>query len=265
MWLFPWREVPEEGCLGPSSWWQPTAGAIPNCCRTCQWAGSASCGLGLVWFWSKVYARFTTPKRPSSVHMLLLPSIILGLEERKISFCLPASLSRSFPQILCRYLFTLQIKKDLALGRLPCSDNCTALMVSHILQCKYQNYFLAHSPGIEPSQGGKHLQSSCLALYSALRGEATWFRHSEMMLHHIHWDPSEILPLLPCHYSKASSLISLGLNILVFKIVTKMPSHGGASDGFVLSQSTNPAVSLTVPWLAVQDLLWIILAMNFTK
>nr|XP_026270947.1 FERM domain-containing protein 7 [Urocitellus parryii] len=35
---------------------------------------------------------------------------------------------------LTRYLFTLQIKKDLALGRLPCSDNCTALMVSHILQ-----------------------------------------------------------------------------------------------------------------------------------
>ncbi|ERE65623.1 FERM, RhoGEF and pleckstrin domain-containing protein 1, partial [Cricetulus griseus] len=56
---------------------------------------------------------------------------------------------------LTRYLFTLQIKKDLALGRLPCSDNCTALMVSHILQCKYQNYFLAHSPGIEPSQGAE--------------------------------------------------------------------------------------------------------------
>ncbi|XP_006921602.1 FERM domain-containing protein 7 [Pteropus alecto] len=35
---------------------------------------------------------------------------------------------------LTRYLFTLQIKMDLALGRLPCSDNCTALMVSHILQ-----------------------------------------------------------------------------------------------------------------------------------
>ncbi|XP_062998151.1 FERM domain-containing protein 7 [Elgaria multicarinata webbii] len=35
---------------------------------------------------------------------------------------------------LTRYLFTLQIKKDLACGRLPCSDNSSALMVSHLLQ-----------------------------------------------------------------------------------------------------------------------------------
>ncbi|KFP31470.1 FERM domain-containing protein 7, partial [Colius striatus] len=37
---------------------------------------------------------------------------------------------------LTRYLFTLQIKKDLALGRLPCSDKSAALLVSHLLQCK---------------------------------------------------------------------------------------------------------------------------------
>ncbi|XP_066496016.1 FERM domain-containing protein 7 [Tiliqua scincoides] len=35
---------------------------------------------------------------------------------------------------LTRYLFTLQIKKDLTCGRLPCSDNSSALMVSHLLQ-----------------------------------------------------------------------------------------------------------------------------------
>ncbi|XP_060612049.2 FERM domain-containing protein 7 isoform X1 [Anolis sagrei] len=35
---------------------------------------------------------------------------------------------------LTRYLFTLQIKKDLACGSLPCSDNSLALMVSHLLQ-----------------------------------------------------------------------------------------------------------------------------------
>ncbi|XP_025033431.1 FERM domain-containing protein 7 isoform X2 [Python bivittatus] len=35
---------------------------------------------------------------------------------------------------LTRYLFTLQIKKDLACGKLPCSDNSSALMVSHLLQ-----------------------------------------------------------------------------------------------------------------------------------
>ncbi|XP_038444767.1 FERM domain-containing protein 7 [Canis lupus familiaris] len=41
---------------------------------------------------------------------------------------------------LTRYLFTLQIKKDLALGRLPCSENCTALMVSHILQSELGDF-----------------------------------------------------------------------------------------------------------------------------
>ncbi|XP_049728996.1 FERM domain-containing protein 7 [Elephas maximus indicus] len=41
---------------------------------------------------------------------------------------------------LTRYLFTLQIKKDLALGKLPCSDNCTALMVSHILQSELGDF-----------------------------------------------------------------------------------------------------------------------------
>uniref|UniRef100_H0WL48 FERM domain containing 7 n=1 Tax=Otolemur garnettii TaxID=30611 RepID=H0WL48_OTOGA len=41
---------------------------------------------------------------------------------------------------LTRYLFTLQIRKDLALGRLPCSDNCTALMVSHILQSELGDF-----------------------------------------------------------------------------------------------------------------------------
>nr|KAF6492089.1 FERM domain containing 7 [Molossus molossus] len=41
---------------------------------------------------------------------------------------------------LTRYLFSLQIKKDLALGKLPCSDNCTALMVSHILQSELGDF-----------------------------------------------------------------------------------------------------------------------------
>ncbi|KAM8752979.1 FERM domain-containing protein 7 isoform 2-T2 [Rhynchonycteris naso] len=41
---------------------------------------------------------------------------------------------------LTRYLFTLQIKKDLSLGRLPCSDNCTALMLSHILQSQLGDF-----------------------------------------------------------------------------------------------------------------------------
>uniref|UniRef100_A0A8C5RRM4 FERM domain containing 7 n=1 Tax=Laticauda laticaudata TaxID=8630 RepID=A0A8C5RRM4_LATLA len=35
---------------------------------------------------------------------------------------------------LTRYLFTLQLKKDLACGKLPCSENSSALMASHLLQ-----------------------------------------------------------------------------------------------------------------------------------
>lgn len=40
------------------------------------------------------------------------------------------------PVPLHRYLFTLQIKKDLAQGWLPCSDKSAALIISHLLQCK---------------------------------------------------------------------------------------------------------------------------------
>ncbi|XP_042663195.1 FERM domain-containing protein 7 isoform X2 [Tyto alba] len=41
---------------------------------------------------------------------------------------------------LTRYLFTLQIKKDLAAGRLPCSDKSAALLVSHLLQSELGDF-----------------------------------------------------------------------------------------------------------------------------
>ncbi|XP_030066585.1 FERM domain-containing protein 7 [Microcaecilia unicolor] len=41
---------------------------------------------------------------------------------------------------LTRYLFTLQMKKDLAKGRLSCSDNSAALLVSHILQSELGDF-----------------------------------------------------------------------------------------------------------------------------
>ncbi|XP_041885054.1 FERM domain-containing protein 7 isoform X2 [Corvus kubaryi] len=41
---------------------------------------------------------------------------------------------------LTRYLFTLQIKKDLAQGRLPCSDKSTALIISHLLQSEVGDF-----------------------------------------------------------------------------------------------------------------------------
>lgn len=38
---------------------------------------------------------------------------------------------------LCRYLFALQVKQDLAQGRLTCNDSSAALLISHIVQCKF--------------------------------------------------------------------------------------------------------------------------------
>lgn len=35
-----------------------------------------------------------------------------------------------------RYLFALQIRQDLASGRLTCTDSSAALLVSHIIQCE---------------------------------------------------------------------------------------------------------------------------------
>lgn len=45
-------------------------------------------------------------------------------------------LSVSFIVSVSRYLFALQIKRDLACGHLICNDTSAALMVSHIIQCK---------------------------------------------------------------------------------------------------------------------------------
>lgn len=167
--------------------------------------------VGWDWVGSEAKPMYDSPppKRPP---MLFLLRISLGLGERKFSFCIPASLSRSLPPILCRYLFTLQIKKDLALGRLPCSDNCTALMVSHILQCKYQNS--TSCPFAR--EWGKHLQFACLALYSfSLKRkedlvQRQWSGASSHSLRS-EWN------LVPCHYCEASSLISLSLTFLYLK------------------------------------------------
>ena len=37
-----------------------------------------------------------------------------------------------------RYLFSLQVKRDLALGQLQCNDNTAALMASYIVQGEYR-------------------------------------------------------------------------------------------------------------------------------
>lgn len=45
-----------------------------------------------------------------------------------------------------RYLFALQIKQDLSCGRLTCNDGSAALMVSHIIQCKFLMAVSSFSP-----------------------------------------------------------------------------------------------------------------------
>ncbi|KAM5146110.1 FERM domain-containing protein 7 [Mantella aurantiaca] len=53
---------------------------------------------------------------------------------------------------LTRYLFALQMKKDLASGKLPCNDNSGALMTSYILQAELGDY--------EEEPARKHLEQN---------------------------------------------------------------------------------------------------------
>ena len=62
-----------------------------------------------------------------------------SLQEPLLRFCVkfytpdPAQIEEEYT----RYLFSLQIKRDLATGLLQCNDNTAALMASYIVQCKY--------------------------------------------------------------------------------------------------------------------------------
>jgi len=39
--------------------------------------------------------------------------------------------------MICRYLFALQVKRDLSCGTLPCHEHTAILMASYIVQCLY--------------------------------------------------------------------------------------------------------------------------------
>lgn len=39
--------------------------------------------------------------------------------------------------VLHRYLFSLQMKRDLMEGRLICTENTGALLASHLVQCRF--------------------------------------------------------------------------------------------------------------------------------
>lgn len=67
----------------------------------------------------------------------------LSLIDPLLRFCVkfytpdPAQLEEEFT----RYLFCLQIKRDLAQGFLQCNDNTAALMASYIVQGKLRKIF----------------------------------------------------------------------------------------------------------------------------
>ncbi|CAF3306701.1 unnamed protein product [Rotaria socialis] len=68
--------------------------------------------------------------------------ILKQVSETKFSFCVkfytpdPGQLEEEFT----RYLFALQIKRDLAVGALLCSDNTAALLASYIVQAEIGDY-----------------------------------------------------------------------------------------------------------------------------
>lgn len=68
----------------------------------------------------------------------------LSLIDPLLRFCVkfytpdPAQLEEEFT----RYLFCLQIKRDLAQGLLQCNDNTAALMASYIVQGNYISFIL---------------------------------------------------------------------------------------------------------------------------
>lgn len=41
-----------------------------------------------------------------------------------------------------RYLFSLQMKRDLMEGRLICTENTGALLASHLVQCMFQDIYM---------------------------------------------------------------------------------------------------------------------------
>ncbi|KAF3825705.1 hypothetical protein GH733_006532 [Mirounga leonina] len=68
---------------------------------------------------------------------------------------------------LTRYLFALQVKQDLAQGRLTCNDTSAALLISHIVQCKWRPSLpessvnpRTHEAGLNPTEIGDFDEAS---------------------------------------------------------------------------------------------------------
>lgn len=84
-----------------------------------------------------------SPCRPSRCWVFLsFSSFSHGVDRLPGVSCLSCGPSCSLCMMsvsldLLRYLFALQVKQDLAQGRLTCNDTSTALLISHIVQCKF--------------------------------------------------------------------------------------------------------------------------------
>lgn len=74
-----------------------------------------------------------TLRETFSVVWFKMHHLLLGHCSVRLPFWTP----RNWFVLVCRYLFALQIKQDISSGRLTCNDTSAALMVSHIIQCKY--------------------------------------------------------------------------------------------------------------------------------
>lgn len=84
-----------------------------------------------MWHWGNfcvVWCKILTLKMS-----LLLPNLLFGPSSINASLLI----LRKWFVFVHRYLFALQIKQDISSGRLTCNDTSAALMVSHIVQCKY--------------------------------------------------------------------------------------------------------------------------------
>uniref|UniRef100_A0A8C7DSE2 FERM, ARHGEF and pleckstrin domain-containing protein 1 n=1 Tax=Oncorhynchus kisutch TaxID=8019 RepID=A0A8C7DSE2_ONCKI len=79
----------------------------------------------------------------------LLCCRLTGLDVNHRRSSRPLCSSLSLCPVLSRYLFALQIKHDLACGRLTCNDSSAALLVSHIIQSEIGDF--------EESQSRQHL------------------------------------------------------------------------------------------------------------
>lgn len=69
----------------------------------------------------------------------------------------------------CRYLFSLQMKRDLMEGRMICTENTGALLASHFVQCMFKLLFttiFGHLVILVKFVNITHIQAVCVSLYS---------------------------------------------------------------------------------------------------